>query len=255
MSNALVELRNVSVIRNHRLVLQEVSLRVERGEFVGVIGPNGAGKTTLLMLIDGMMRVSRGCAYTLGVRLPVWNAYRLRRRIGYVAQVETIDPRLPMTVRETVLLGAAGRLGWFRKSEETLHQKVEEALEQTGILRMANRPIGQLSGGEYQRTAIARVLVQAPELFLFDEPTASIDPRAQKEILRIVQDMHLERGATALYVTHDLHTLPEQCTRLVLMKDGRIWREGSREEMLEPALLEALYDTSEAEAFDIAQEV
>lgn len=252
MSNALVDIRGVSVLRHHRQVLQDITLRVEPGEFVGIIGPNGAGKTTLLMLINGMIRAAGGNVETLGVRLPIRSAYRLRRRIGYVAQVENVDPRLPMTVNETVLLGAAGRLGWFRKPEEALRRKVVEAMEQTGILRMADRPIGQLSGGEYQRTAIARVLVQQPDLFLFDEPTASIDPRAQKEILRIIQEMHFESGATALYVTHDLHTLPEQCTRLVLMKGGRIWREGSREAMLEPDLLEALYDTSDSDSADSA---
>ena len=250
MNNALVDIRNVSVFRNHRLVLQDVSLRVVCGEFVGIIGPNGAGKTTLLMLINGMVGATRGYVETLGVRLPSLCAYRLRRRIGYVAQVENIDPRLPMTVQETVRLGAARRLGLFRKSEDTLHQKVTEAMEQTGISRIAARPLGQVSGGEYQRTAIARSIVQQPELFLFDEPTASIDPRAQKEILRIIQEMHLDRGATALFVTHDLHTLPEQCSRLVLMKNGRIWREGVREDMLKPNLLEALYDVSESDDSD-----
>jgi len=246
MSDLLVDMAGASVARNGHLSLRDVTLRVRRGEFVGVLGPNGAGKTTLLMLISGAIRAARGQITTLGTTLPSWTAYRLRRRIGHVAQVEPIDPRLPMTVRETVLLGAAGRCGWLRRPGRAEQQRVEAALEQTGIARLAARPIGQLSGGEYQRTAIARVLVQEPELFLFDEPTASIDPRAQQDILRLIHGMHLDGRATALYVTHDLHTLPEQCTRLVLMKNGRIWDDGPREQMLEPARLRALYESAQS---------
>lgn len=222
-------------------MLSGIDLKVRRGEFVGVIGPNGAGKTTLLMLINGIIAPKTGVVETLGVRLPSMWSYRLRRRIGYVAQVERVDPRLPMTVAETVLLGTAGRAGFLRRLGREELEKRDKALAQTGVLRHASRPIGQLSGGEYQRAAIARVLAQQPELFLFDEPTASIDPRAQADILGLVQDLHLERGSTALYVTHDIHTLPKQCERLILMKNGRIWREGRREEMLEPVLLENLY--------------
>lgn len=244
MSDVLVDMAAASVARNGHLSLRDVTLRVHRGEFVGVLGPNGAGKTTLLMLISGVIRAARGRVTTLGTALPSLAAYRLRRRIGHVAQVEPIDPRLPMTVRETVLLGAAGRCGWLRRPAADDRRRVDAALEQTGIAHLAGRPIGQLSGGEYQRTAIARVLVQEPELFLFDEPTASIDPRAQQDILRLIHDMHLDGRATALYVTHDLHTLPRQCTRLVLMKDGRIWDDGPREQMLEPARLQALYESA-----------
>jgi len=89
--------------------------------------------------------------------------------------------------------------------------------------------------------AIARALAQRPEIFLLDEPTVSVDPKAQQDILGLVQRIHEDSGATMLYVTHDLATLPEMCQRLVLMKDGRIWRDGPRNEMLEESLLRDLY--------------
>ena len=107
---------------------------------------------------------------------------------------------------------------------------------------LADRPIGHLSGGEYQRAAIARVLVQDPDIFLFDEPTAAIDPRAQHTILELIQQIHARRKKTCLYVTHELATLPDACERLILMKGGRIWRDGPRDAMLDPELLEILYD-------------
>lgn len=241
MDESLVAFDHVSAARRGYAILKDLSFRLERGEFVGILGPNGAGKTSFLMLVNGLLRPSSGRAYVLGKTLPASRAYLLRRRIGYVAQVENIDPRLPMTVRETVLSGAFGRLGWLRRPRTADYRKVDAALEQVGMTALAGRPIGQLSGGEYQRTAIARVLVQEPELFLFDEPTASIDPRAQGEILRLVRDMHQRSGATALYVTHDLSSLPEACERLVLMKEGLIWREGPRRDMLRDDLLADLY--------------
>lgn len=244
MTGALVDIRGASVSRNGRAVLRDVTVQVLPGEFVGVIGPNGAGKTTLLMLINGLVRPSSGSVRTLGVQPAGMCGYRVRRRVGYVSQMEPVDGRLPMIVRETVGLGAAGRRRWLRPPDQDLRRRVDGALRQTDILELAGRPIGQLSGGEYQRTAIARVLVQAPDLFLFDEPTASIDPRAQDEILGIIDRLPLDRGGAALYVTHELDSLPERCTRLVLLKDGCIWRQGPPKEMLAPAILDALYSTA-----------
>ena len=96
-------------------------------------------------------------------------------------------PRLPIMVRETVMVGAYGRLGWLRRPTDADKDSVDEALELVGAGHLADRPVGHLSGGEYQRVAIARALVQQPAMFLFDEPTASIDPQAQRDILDIVQ--------------------------------------------------------------------
>ena len=112
-----------------------------------------------------------------------------------------------------------------------------------GIAHLAQRPIGHLSGGEYQRAAIARALVQQPDIFLLDEPTASIDRKAQREILSLIQLIHKEYHTTTLFVTHDLRTLPSTCQRLVLMKDGKIWQQGSWESMLREELLSELYGT------------
>ena len=223
------------------IALEGASLRVVEGEFVGVIGPNGAGKTTLLTVVNGLGRLVHGEARVLGMSPYGNDCHRLRKRIGYVAQVETIDPRLPISVRESVMVGMYGRLGWFRRPKRTDWERVGEVLERVGMAHLSRRPIGQLSGGEYQRVAIARALAQRPEIFLLDEPTVSVDPKAQQDILGLVQRIHEDSGATMLYVTHDLATLPEMCQRLVLMKDGRIWRDGPRNEMLEESLLRDLY--------------
>ena len=242
MGEPAIRIEDASVTYRHHVVLDGVSLMVDPGEFVGVLGPNGAGKTTLLTVINAMGRLAAGRVHVLGTEPHRADGHRLRRRIGYVAQVETVDPRLPITVRETVLVGCYGRLGWLRRPGPRERRAVQEALELVGVAHLADRPIGQLSGGEYQRVAVARALVQEPDLFLFDEPTASIDPQAQRDILELIQRVHERSSATTLYVTHDLATLPETCKRLVLMKRGRVWREGPREAMLDETVLRGLYN-------------
>jgi len=177
----------------------------------------------------------------LGLPVNERSGIKLRKRIGYVAQVENIDPRLPINVRETVMVGRYGRLGLLHRPTPAQWEDVDRVLDMVGMAHLSQRPIGHLSGGEYQRVAIARALVQQPEIFLLDEPTASIDPQAQQEILSLMQLIHREYHMTTLFVTHDLRTLPSICQRLILMKEGKIWQQGSPGSMLKEEILSQLY--------------
>jgi ABC-type Mn2+/Zn2+ transport system ATPase subunit len=241
MDNTVISIQDAVVSYREDVALQGVSLEVKKGEFIGIIGPNGAGKTTLLTVVNGLGKLIHGQAWVLGSRLNWRNGNDLRKRIGYVAQVERIDPRLPINVRETVMVGCYGRLGLFGRPTRAQQKTVDEVLEMVGIAHLSQRPIGHLSGGEYQRAAIARALVQQPDIFLLDEPTASIDQKAQREILSLIQLIHKEYHTTTLFVTHDLATLPSICQRLILMKDGRIWQQGSPQSMLQEDVLTGLY--------------
>jgi ABC-type Mn2+/Zn2+ transport system ATPase subunit len=241
MDNTVIKIQDAVVSYREDVALQGVSLEVRKGEFVGIIGPNGAGKTTLLTVINGLGKLVHGQAWVLGSRLNGKNSNSLRKRIGSVAQVERIDPKLPINVRETVMVGCYGRLGLFRWPTQAQLETVDEVLEMVGIAHLSQRPIGHLSGGEYQRAAIARALVQQPEIFLLDEPTASIDQKAQREILSLIQLIHREYHTTTLFVTHDLRTLPSICQRVILMKDGKIWQQGSPQSMLREEVLSQLY--------------
>ena len=119
-------------------------------------------------------------------------------------------------------------------------------LKLVGMTHLARRPIGHLSGGEQQRVAIARCLAQEPELFLLDEPTASLDWKAQSEILELVKEIHDLRGLTTLFVTHDLDALPHTCDRIVLMKDGLIVDDGPPDRLISTSSLSRLYDLPES---------
>jgi ABC-type Mn2+/Zn2+ transport system ATPase subunit len=241
MDNTVIKIQDAVVSYREDVALQGVSLEVRKGEFIGIIGPNGAGKTTLLTVINGLGKLVHGQAWVLGSRLNGRNSINLRKRIGYVAQVENIDPRLPINVRETVMVGCYGRLGLCHRPTRAQWETVDKVLEMVSMAHLSQRPIGHLSGGEYQKAAIARALVQQPEIFLLDEPTASIDQKAQREILSLIQLIHREYHTTTLFVTHELRTLPSICQRLILMKDGKIWQQGSPESMLREEVLSQLY--------------
>ncbi|MBM4448404.1 MAG: ABC transporter ATP-binding protein [Chloroflexi bacterium] len=247
MSETIIDIKNAVVSYRENVALQGVSLRVKAGEFVGIIGPNGAGKTTLLTVVNGLGRLLSGQVKVLGHRLVPGNGRSLRKKVGYVAQVQNIDPRMPMNVREVVMIGRYGRLGLLSRPGGRDWEVVDEMLELVGMSHLARRPIGHLSGGEQQRVAIARCLAQEPELFLLDEPTASLDWKAQTDILELVREVHEARTLTTLFVTHDLGCLPVACDRVVLMKAGQIWGEGRPADLLTSENLSHLYDMPVAE--------
>ncbi len=252
MDNTVIKIQDAVVSYREDVALQGVSLEVRKGEFIGIIGPNGAGKTTLLTVLNGLGKLIHGQAWVLGSQLNGRNGINLRKCIGYVAQVHSIDPRLPINVRETVMVGCYGRLGLFRWPTRAQWEAVDNVLEMVGMAHLSRRPIGHLSGGEYQKAAIARALVQQPEIFLLDEPTASIDPKAQREIMSLIQLIHKEYHMTTLLVTHDLKQLPPMCHRLILMKEGKIWKQGSPESMLREDVLSQLYEAPVAATNEIA---
>jgi len=188
MSEAIIDIEKAVVSYREDVALRDVSLKVKAGEFVGVIGPNGAGKTTLLTVVNGLGRLLSGQVKVLGNQLTPGNGHSLRKKVGYVAQVLDIDPRMPMNVREVAMIGRYGLLGLLSRPGRHDWEVVDEMLELVGMSHLARRPIGHLSGGEQQRVAVARCLAQEPEIFLLDEPTASLDWKAQSDILELVKD-------------------------------------------------------------------
>ena len=243
MNDFVVEIENAVVSYREEVALQGVSLTVREGEFVGIIGPNGAGKTTLLTVVNGLGQLMAGRARVLGELLTPRNTHQIRARVGYVAQVQAVDPRMPISVREVVMIGRYGRLGLLRRPSRPDWAIVERMIEMVGMSDLADRPIGHLSGGQQQRVAIARALAQEPVILLLDEPTANLDWRAQREILELVRESHFRHRLTTFFVTHDLNTLPRDCDRVVMMKEGKIWREGEPQVVLKEDILSQLYDT------------
>ncbi|MEO0086149.1 MAG: ABC transporter ATP-binding protein [candidate division WOR-3 bacterium] len=239
-----VELRHVSVSYQNHLALRDVSLDIHRGDFLGVIGPNGAGKTTLLTAINGLGRVHDGSIRIFGEQASRDNLVRLRCSIGYVAQEQRVDPRAPISAFEAVLVGRFGRLGPLRPVKEADREHARKVMGLVGVSVLAHRPVGRLSGGEKQKVALARALVQEPEILLLDEPTSNLDPPSARELLDLISDVYRRFSLTIVLVTHLLEHLPTACNRIVMMKSGRIVFAGSRHEALVPERLAVLYNAN-----------
>ena len=220
MSAAVINIENAVVSYREDVALRGVSLKVESGEFVGIIGPNGAGKTTLLTVVNGLGRLLSGRVWVLGHYLTAGNGHSLRKKVGYVAQVQNIDPRMPLNVREVVMIGRYGLLGLLGRPDKHDWKVVDEVLELVDMSHLARRPIGHLSGGEQQRVAIARALVNNPDVILADEPTGNLDSAATDEIISIFCQLNQE-GITVIIVTHEMD-VAERTQRIIRLYDGKV---------------------------------
>ncbi|NPA06379.1 MAG: metal ABC transporter ATP-binding protein [Chloroflexi bacterium] len=218
-----IEVRDVYVSYNGHPVLQGVSLTVPQGSFWALLGPNGAGKTTLLKVIVGLIKPQRGTVRVFGrppEALGPW-----RRALGYVPQHQRVDLYFPIRVKDVVMMGRYGMLGFFRRPGPEDWRAVDEALERVGIPHLRERPLHALSGGERQRVFLARALVTQPKLLLLDEPTAGVDVAATQSLYELLRDLH-KSGMTVVMVSHDVGVVTQfvdsvACLNRRLVAHGR----------------------------------
>jgi zinc transport system ATP-binding protein len=210
VSHPVINVDQVSFSYSDISVLEGVSLAVDKGEFLGIVGPNGGGKSTLLKLILGLLKPLKGTIRVLGT-----SPDQACRRLGYVPQFVHFDRHFPITVRDTVLQGRLGNtrslLGFNRRDRD----RVAQAMEETEILDLAQRPIGSLSGGQLQRVLIARALACDPEILLLDEPTANIDPRVEEDVFDLLK--RLNERITMVVVSHDIGFISNYISRVACL--------------------------------------
>ncbi len=202
---------NLSVAYRGTPVLRSVDVAVPVGSVMGIVGPNGAGKSTLIKTMLGLVKPLTGGTEFFGRPLP-----QVRRRVGYMPQATSVDWDFPTTVLDVVTMGTYGSLGWLRRPGAAERARAAAALEQTGITDLAARSIGELSGGQRQRVFLARVLAQAPDLFIMDEPLQGIDAKSQRAIVRVLAELR-DQGRTVVVVHHDLATVPTFCDHVTLL--------------------------------------
>lgn len=189
-------------------ILNNVSLSINHGEFVGIFGPNGGGKTTLLKLIMGFLKQDKGSISLFGK-----SPEEARSIVGYVPQSTKVDRQFPITVEEVVQMGCLSKTSFLGTLTQVYKKKALEALDRVGMADKKHDSFGKLSGGQAQRVLIARALAGDPKILLLDEPTASVDPQAEQDILSILSS--LKGSITILMVTHDLQTILEKTEKLL----------------------------------------
>jgi ABC-type Mn2+/Zn2+ transport system ATPase subunit len=219
--------------------LEDITLAVGEGEFVGVIGPNGSGKTTLCRAVLGLMPPVSGHLQIFDCACQELRCHH-RARIGYLPQKGTLDRHFPITVLEAVMMGRYGALGLFRQPGGRDREIALETLSHVGMLDHADAPLGHLSGGQQQRVFIARALAQQPQVLLLDEPTTGLDITTQQSVLDLIQRLHQELRLTVLLITHDINMIRSRVNRLVLLKT-RLYAAGPPDEVLKPDVLREVY--------------
>lgn len=204
----LLRLEHVGVCYDSKPVLSDVCLDVRQGDFIAVSGPNGGGKTTLLRVMLKLLRPSSG-------RVEYWHdGGRVNRlAIGYLPQKNNIDLKFPMSVEQTVRSGIL--TGFFGRYPADAEQKLRQVVELTGISDYLSRPVGNLSGGQLQRTLMARALVSDPELLVLDEPLSYVDKQFEHQIYDIVRD--LSRRITIILVSHELSVISRMANRHIIV--------------------------------------
>ncbi len=198
---SLLEVKDLAFHYMHGVdVFKGVSFAVEKGQMFTLLGPNGAGKSTLLNCLAGLAAPSEGYVKLNGEDVGRFSARALSKHIGYVRQ--HISVTYGYTVREYLVMGAAPRIGMFSTPKQEDYERVEEAIADLSLQKLADRAVSNLSGGERQRVAIARAIVQNPEIILFDEPTSALDYGNQIRVMRTMKEL-TERGYTVIMTTHN----------------------------------------------------
>jgi len=221
MTNLRAE--NLSYEMEGDRILDRISLDVASGETVAIVGPSGAGKSSLLRLLDRLDEPTEGTVYLDGTDYRTMDPQTLRKRVGLVPQTPALRPG---TVRENVTIGPRLR------GETVSEERLADLLDAVGLAGYADRDASDLSGGEAQRIAIARTVINDPEVLLLDEPTASLDSAAEAEVERLLADLLASGGRTVVLVTHDERQAERLADRVARMRDGRIVDVGAPREVI-----------------------
>jgi len=234
------------------LALKDIDLEIPDGQVMALIGPSGAGKSTLIRCVNRLVEPTSGSVHLNKSELSGLNQSDLRkarRRIGMIFQEYALVERL--TVMENVLSGRLGYVpfwrSYFRKFPQSDIDEAFRLLERVGLDHMADKRADELSGGQRQRVGICRALIQNPELLLVDEPTASLDPKTSRQIMRLVCELCKERGLSAIINIHDVLLAQMFAERIVGLQLGEIVYDGPPDGLV-PDVLTTIYGEEDWEA-------
>lgn len=242
----LLDFNNITVVKDGHAILDNVSLLVEANENIAIIGPNGSGKSSLIKV---MTREYYPVADTPGLRMNImgeemWNIFDLRKQMGIITTDLQHTCLRDNTVLETVISGYFSSIGIYEDIFDiTVEMKAtaHEILKFLGIAHLANKKMTKISSGEARKTLIARALVHDPQALVLDEPTNSLDMKAIHQFRKTISTI-AGTGKNIILVTHDLSDIIPEISRVILIKDGRIFADGKKEDVLTDEKLSALFE-------------
>jgi iron complex transport system ATP-binding protein len=241
---ALLDISNITVLRGNRKVLDGFTLRIEEGCNSVILGPNGAGKSTLLKLVSGELHpVFDRESHIRVFGWERWNVWDLRSHLGIISYDLQHDYLASALGIHVVLSGFYSSIDtWAHQTfGEREYGKAEDIVELLGVAALKNRAFGSMSTGEQRRFLLGRALVNDPSALLLDEPTSGLDLQSSFLYRELLGEL-MRRGTTVLLTTHHIHEIPPEVQRVVLLKRGRVFADGSRDEMLNSKMLSKLFD-------------
>lgn len=237
----LIKVNNLSFSYGDKEILSEVSFQINKGEILGIIGPNGSGKTTLLSVLSGFFTNIQGKVFFQGKSVKEYKKIELARSFAFLEQEGT--PHLSFTVEEIVSMGTYPWQKQLVKYSGGYLEIVDSALKTLEMEDLRNVPLYKLSGGERQLVALARAMVQQPQVIFLDEPTNYLDIRHQVLFMQNIKNWQREKELTVIMVLHDLNLASQYCEKLLLLNNGRQEIFGDTELVLNQASLEKVYKT------------
>ncbi len=237
MMSAVVQISDLSLGYKDLTLFRDLTMNIEGGNTLAVLGANGSGKSTFVKMLLGLMNPLSGSV--------TWAQGR-PREIGYLAQMTEFDRRFPIRVRDLAAMGAWGGFGLRFGLNRAARKRVEAALDEVGVLDIADRPLHMLSGGQLQRTLFARVIMQDAPLILLDEPFAAVDQSTEAHLLNIIKRWRSE-GRAVVLVVHDLSSVLDHCSHALLL-GGQEATHGAVNDVLTPDRLVAQGYMSESQA-------
>ncbi len=222
-------------------ILRGIDLDINKGELIGIIGPNGSGKTTLLRTMTGILKPNKGKVFIESENLAKISQKEIAKKIAVVKQ--NIEP-VALSINDYVLMGRFphySKLQFFEKQDDRLLSN--QYMRMTDIFPLRHKLMSDISGGERQRAQIAKALTQQPLILLLDEPTSQLDIAHQVKVLDLIKKLNRDQGFTVIMVIHDLNLASEYCSRLIMMKKGKVFKTGSPNDVLTYQNIEKVYET------------
>jgi zinc transport system ATP-binding protein len=217
----ILEFDNVTVAYDSSIAIDNISLTISRGDFIGLAGPNGAGKTTLVKAALGLHPLKKGSINLFGQNIAQFSKWQ---KIGYLPQKQSsVNPLLPASVEEVVSLGLLSTKGFPKLINNKDKNKISQILSDLDILKLKNKMFSSLSGGQQQRVVLARALVSEPELLIFDEPSNALDPDSRDSFFNIISKLNKEKGVAIILITHDTGYIGQYANKLLYIDKELIY--------------------------------
>lgn len=244
----MIELKQISFSYNERSFINDLDLTINKGEILSIVGPNGSGKSTILKNITKKLEYQKGKIFIEKDDIEYMSAKRIAKKLASLSQHNRSST--DFTVKQLVLYGRMPHKKWYEPMSDYDRKQIDIAMEKTGVMHLADKPVNSLSGGEQQRVWIAMTLARNPKILLLDEPTTYLDICHQLEILDLVEELNRELDMTVVMVLHDLNQACQYSHRVCVMKNGSIVRIGEPDKIFSSTLLRDVYNVEAIVAHD-----